>query len=252
MAYKLGLHDPTPGAVKLRFASYLNFRQLPTPPDHFGHANLVSDWGILKNDVLGDCAIAGPCHQTMLWTAEAGKTAVFDDAAAVQNYSAITGYDPNDPTTDQGANLDDVARYWRQHGIVDAHGDAHKIVAYLDLNPGDLREHWLAAWLFQSVNLGYDLPESAIEQTQNGLIWDVVPGSPIAGGHCVPTVGRPTANMGLGVTWGQPQFWTANWYQTFNNQGVVALSEEMMIQGKSIDGFDDVTLRDDLKEITRQ
>jgi hypothetical protein len=251
MTYRLGLHDPKPGAVKLRLATYLDFKKLPTPPDHFGHANLITDWGMLANDVLGDCAVAGPCHQTMLWTAEAGTAAPFDDSAAVTNYTAISGYNPDDPDTDQGCDLDSVAKYWRQHGMVDAKRAAHPIQAYLDLNPSDLRELFTASWLFQSVCCGFALPESAIEQAQDGQIWDIVQGSAIAGGHCVPCMGRPAAGMGLGVTWGKPQPWTNRWYQEYNNQGFVALSEEMMVKGKSIDGFDDVTLRDDLKEITR-
>ena len=68
VAYRLGLKDPRPGAVKLRFASYLNLRQLPTPPDHFGHADLITNWGMLGNgsapdnppsipDGVGDCGL---------------------------------------------------------------------------------------------------------------------------------------------------------------------------------------------------
>jgi hypothetical protein len=58
--------------------------------------------------------------------------------------------------------------------------------------------------------------------------------------------------MGLGITWGAKQFFTARFYQRYSNQGIVALSEEMMVKGKSIDGFDDATLREDLHAITRR
>lgn len=251
MSYPLGLKDPRPGAVKLRLSTYLDFTTLPTPPDTFGHANLIGDWGMLGNDTYGDCAIAGPCHQTMLWTAEAGIAAAFDTQAALANYTAITGFNPADPNTDQGTDIDTMAQYWRQTGLVDTAGNRHQIVAYLDLNPGDLRELWLASWLFQSVGMGFALPDTAMQQTEDNQIWDVVPGATIEGGHYVPCVGRPATGMGLGITWGAPQPFTAAFYTTYNNQGIVALSEEMLINGASIDGFDDATLRDDLKEITR-
>jgi hypothetical protein len=207
---------------------------------------------MLGNDVLGDCAIAGPCHQTMLWAAEAGTPAPFDDKAAISNYQAVSGYNPANPDTDQGCAIDDVARYWRNTGMIDAAGNRHKIVAYLDLAPGDIRELWTALWLFQSVGMGFALPDTAIQQTQQGQIWDVVPHAHIVGGHYVPAVARPASSMGLGITWGAKQFFTARFYQRYSNQGIVALSEEMMVKGKSIDGFDDATLREDLHAITRR
>ena len=49
MTFKLGLHPPIPGAVKLRLATYLNWSQLPKPPAQFGHYGLVEDYGVLGN-----------------------------------------------------------------------------------------------------------------------------------------------------------------------------------------------------------
>jgi hypothetical protein len=50
----------------------------------------------------------------------------------------------------------------------------------------------------------------------------------------------------VGVSWGQLQLFTPRFYQTYNNQGICALSEEMLVKGASIDGFDDALLRKDL------
>jgi hypothetical protein len=99
--------------------------------------------------------------------------------------------------------------------------------------------------------MGFALPDSAVQQAQEGAIWDVAPGANIVGGHYVPAISRPAAGMGLGVTWGKTQPFTARFYTTYNNQGIVALSREMFIKGKDIDGFDNATLADDLKQITR-
>lgn len=257
---KLGLKDPVPGAVKLRLASYVNWRELPTPPNNFGHYDLIKTWGMLGNgadpanplqipDGVGDCAIAGPIHMNELWCAEGKKPAPFSTASALNNYAAVTGWNINDPDSDQGTAIEDMASYWRTTGMIDDQGNPHKITAYVDMNPGDLRELWLVSWLFSTACLGYALPESAIEQSQRGAIWDVVP-SNIAGGHCVPCVGKPGDSVGMGITWGQQQPFTARWYQTYNNQGIAVLDEEMMIKAKSIDGFDDAMLRDDIQQVT--
>jgi hypothetical protein len=250
---KLGLKDPTPGAIPLRFATYLNLRQLPSPPAEFGHYNLIPEnsWGDLGNSDYGDCAIAGPCHQIELWTKEGpSKTAApFTTEAALTNYSAVSGFSLADPKgTDTGCSTGEVADYWLKTGIVDAAGNRHKVVAVCDMNPGDLRELFLAIYLFQSVGMGFDFPESALEQTRNKQTWDVVPGATSAGGHYVPGFGCANS-LGVGVSWGRQVAFTAAFYEKYNNQGVVALSEEMMVAAKSIDGFDDALLRDDITQL---
>jgi hypothetical protein len=270
---KLGLHDPIPGVntPKLRLATYIDWTQMPVVPDVFGHYPLipVDKWGTLGNTAVGDCAVAGPCHQVMLSTVEGPtKTAApFDDAAALGNYSAITGYDPsqtdangNNPT-DQGTDIDTMATFWVGTGLTDAAGNTHKIVAYMDMNPGDLRELWLATYLFQSVGMGFALPQSALDQTQAHQVWDVSGDSTIVGGHYVPNFGRaagvatyvsnPAPLLGVGLTWGLPQPFTAKFYQTYNNQGLVALSEEGMVKAQDIDGFNDALLRADFADINQ-
>lgn len=255
---KLGLLPPVPGAVKLRFATYADYRKLPTPPLEFGHGGLISDWLMLGNDKAGCCAFSGAAHQSMQWCAESGLPALFSDTSVLANYSAVTGYQEVDPDTGQpwpdgqnptdgGATIGDLARYWRQTGLIDDAGHPHQIVAYADLNPGDLREIWAAAWLF-TVGLGYELPESARVQFAMGKPWEVVAGSPIVGGHYVPLIGRHNG-MGDGVTWGKPQPITEAFIRAFNNQGVVGFSREMLIKGRSIDGFDDQLLMSDLTDI---
>jgi hypothetical protein len=261
---QLGLHDPIPGQVALRFASYVNWRVIPTPPVTFnGHINMVPKWGMLGNGAapdnppglpngVGNCAIVGPCHQIMKATAEGGAMAPFNTPTALLNYGAVTGWNINDPDSDQGTNIDAMAGHWRKHGLVDAAGTEHKITAYLDLNPGDMRELHTAMWLFPlGVGCGYELPESALEQAQEGRPWDVVPGSPIAGGHYVPGMAYPGDGLNTGITWGLPQLYTDRWHQTYNNQGIVVLSKEGFTKAATLEGFDYLTLADDLKEVTR-
>ena len=250
---KLGLKDPRPGAVKLRFATYLNHRKLPKPPATFGHEDLIKQWGVFGNDEYGCCGPAGAAHVSMLWCAESGTAQAFDTTSVLKNYSAVTSppFTPSDPSTDTGVDLDDLAKYWRQEGLVDAKGARHQIVAYVDMSPGDLRELWLASYLFQAAVLGFALPQSAMDQTKAGQVWDDVGDSNILGGHCVPNMGKH-AGMGDGITWGKHQPFTAAFYVKYMNQGIVAFSEEMMIQAHSIDGFDDAGLRADVAAITAE
>lgn len=93
--FKLGKLPARPDAVKLKMTRYLVPAELPTPPANFGHDAVVGNWQMLGNDTVGDCVIAGGLHETMLWTANGSKQAKADTAAAIKNYSAITGYDPS-------------------------------------------------------------------------------------------------------------------------------------------------------------
>lgn len=250
---KLGLRDPRPGAIPLRLATYCDFTKLPVPPDAFGHQELIPEWGVMGNDEWGDCAFAGAVHQTMLATCEGqGAPAPFSTQTTLENYAALTHVDlqagPGNPT-DCGTDLGELAQYWLNNGIVDDTGVHHKIVSVLDMNPGDLRELWVATYLFQSVGMGFALPDSAQYQSEVGAPWDVVPGATIEGGHYVPCFGRVASGLGVGVTWGKTQQFTTRFYQTYNNQGICGLSLEMLLKGRSIDGFDDQLLRADFEAL---
>lgn len=261
----LGLKDPRPGAIPLRFSTYCDFSKLPTPPETFGHMSKINYWGMLANDKYGCCAWSGAEHMTMMSAKLGGGSAPFNDAATVTNY-AKTGFQllqpngqpwPIDPSTglpdnptDQGTDLGALAKIWLQDGIIDALGRSHKAAVIVDLNPGDLREIWLAQYLFGSVGLGYALPDTAQDQTQRGLPWDVVPGATIEGGHFVPSFSR-YRGQNIGVTWGQAQVITPRFIQTYNNQGLVVFSRESLRKGRSLEGFDDATLLDDAAEMAK-
>lgn len=274
---KLGLKDPRPGAIKLELKRYLNYRLLPTPPDEFGHYRLISDWGMLGNGPdpsnppelpsgAGDCAIAGPEHQIMCWNKVAGRDVSFTTDVTLKNYGVLTGFEllqpngqpwPVDPETgeqdnptDGGTDLQQMAAWWQKQGFVDASGQVHTIEAYVATDPGNLQEAWIAQFLFESVTFGFALPESAMEQTQEGRVWDVVPGSSIAGGHCVPGFGRANG-LNPGVSWGEKILWTPRFFTTYNNQGIVPLSSEMMVRAVSVEGFNDKELRGNLADLAK-
>jgi hypothetical protein len=126
---KYGKKPARPGAVKLKFADYAKVATLPEPPDDFGHERMVNQWGVLFNDRIGDCAIAGALHETLLWNTEAGTRIALEDPSApperqpvVLNYSAITGYRPGpelvyrdapENPTDNGTDIADLCAYRR-------------------------------------------------------------------------------------------------------------------------------------------
>ena len=63
---------------------------------------------------------------------------LFADEEIIRVYSAVGGYVPGDPGTDQGCVMADVLAYLKRHGMTDTNGKVHKVLGYAALgNPAD-------------------------------------------------------------------------------------------------------------------
>jgi hypothetical protein len=249
MTLMLGKTPARTDAVKLKLAKYIDASALPKPPAEFGHERLVTNWGMLGNDTAGCCVWAGAGHEVMLWNREAGKTANVTTTSTLRNYSLVTGYNPNDPSTDQGTDMELAAKYRRATGLLDADGNRHKIGAYVALDPGDLDQLWYATYLFDGVGLGVEFPAQWMDAFNAGKPWDAVRHPKVEGGHYITQVAKRDGN-GTIITWGQPTPLTPRGYQQFNDESLAYLTEEKLTNGKSLEGFDLATLRKDLALVT--
>jgi hypothetical protein len=181
----------------------------------------------------------------MMWNAERYQAVDFTDAAVLSDYAAVTGFDPATGAGDNGTDVREALNYRRKSGIVDAAGNRHKIAAYVAIEPGHWQHLKEAVYLFSAVAMGFEFPASAMDQFDAGRHWSIVSGSSIEGGHYVPAVafrdGRVTC-----VTWGRVQEATRGFWQKYTDECYALLSEEMLLDGKSLEGFDIAALRADL------
>lgn len=256
---KLGKKPATKDERDLLFSRFVNLAALPTPPSYFGHAGAWTNWKMLGNGPdetvapgfggAGDCVFAGAGHETMLWNKLGGKTARFTGANSISDYSAVTGYVIGDDSTDQGTMVRDALKYRKNTGIVDYNGKRHKIGAYIRLDPKSWTQLMTAVYIFGSVGIGFEFPDSAMEQFDAGERWDVVPGAQIEGGHYVPVMGRPAKSLGSCVTWAKRKVFTRNFYETYNDESWVMVSEEELVNGKNERGFDFAALNNALAQI---
>lgn len=245
---KLG-KTPARDAVKLKLATYVDPSALPKPPTEFGHERLVTDWGMLGNDKAGCCVWSGAGHETMLWNREAGKQVNITTASTLRNYSLVTDYDPVTGANDNGTDVEHAAKYRRKTGLLDADGNRHKIGAYVALTPGSLTELWYATYLFDGLGIGVEFPSQWMDAFNAGKPWDRVSRPHIEGGHYISGGAKRGGNEVV-VSWGQPVPLTPRGYQQFNDETVAYLTEEKLVNGKSLEGFDLDTLRRDLQLVT--
>lgn len=185
----LGKRAPRIDPRTLQFSKYLLAPEVvaPTPPPEVSWVMKVDDWGVLGNDVLGDCVPAAMLHSVQQWTHYAGTEVVPSDQDALRLYEAIGGYVPGDPSTDQGVDMLSALNYWRKTGITVGKTN-HKIAAYVQIDPKNRKQVQTAIMLFGNVFTGLQLPISA--QPQTG--WTVPDGGPFKdgspgswGGHCL-------------------------------------------------------------------
>jgi hypothetical protein len=238
---KLGKKPAAPRPTDFKFAEFAESIQLPSVPSRFGHGTAYADWKMLGNDHYGNCVWAGAAHEHMLLNKVVHQADVaFDDGAVLGDYAAATGFDPNDPSTDNGTDVHEALSYRRQTGIADTGGARHLIGAYVSLDPKNWEHLEQAAYIFGAVGIGFEFPASAMDQFNAGEPWDYVAGSKIEGGHYVPVVGSlDAANQASAITWGKRQVFTRDFYEHYNDEAWVYITpEELRSDGTGLHGFD--------------
>lgn len=245
---KLGKLPARPDAVKFSLTQYFDAKKATAMPAAFGHEALEKNWQMLGNDQYGDCVWAGAAHETMLWNLEAGKTVGINTSNVLSDYAKVTGFNPNDPNTDQGTDMQAAASYRLKTGVVDMTNQRHKIGAYLAIalkNEALLKQ---SIFYFSGVGIGIQFPSSAMDQFNAGKPWSVVAGAKIEGGHYVPAVGYDAYYVYV-ITWGKVQKMSWSFFKKYADEAIVYLSPEMLKNGKSLEGFDLNQLQADLKAL---
>lgn len=240
---KLGRKAIKTDSRTLRLARYMT-EALPPAPVSVDWTKGQTNWGMMLNDRLGCCTIAGSAHAIQVWTAELGSEVTLSDNDVLTAYEVWDGYNPNDPSTDQGGIELDVLTDWQKQGFAN-----HKLLAFASINPANLSEVHTAINLFGGVYIGVSLPITA--QSQD--IWDVTslsgdgePGS--WGGHCV-YVPKYDQNGLTCITWGAPKTMTNAFWNAYVDESYALLGADWIgVKGSPL-GFDLASLQADLSQI---
>lgn len=235
MNLRLGKLAPVFDRRDRLFSHYIDRSKLPEIPEQFGHEPIIDDWRMLANDRAGCCVFSGGAHETMLLSAIGGNGMVFNDDGVLADYAAVTGYNPENPATDQGTLTRDAMNYRRQTGLIDFSGKRHKILAYVALEPGNIDDLKAAMYIFGAVGIGIQFPNSAMAQFDEGDPWEVAAGATTDGGHYVPLVGK-RQNF-ISVTWGKAQEVTERFLKTYTDEAWAFVSEEFLQTGRTPEGF---------------
>jgi len=250
--FKLGRKRPVARCPRFALKNYLT-RSMPPPPaacDYTkGAAAALSK--MYDNDTLGDCVIAGMAHVVGVLTGNAGsKPFLYSNAQIIGLYSAIGGYVPGDPATDQGCDEQTALNYWENNGALppktSSPTGAHKIAGWMTVDSTNVEEWQTALWLFENLYFGIELPDAWINPmpSASGFTWDVAGAPDPNNGHCVAGVAYTSAGVTID-TWGMTGLMTNAAVAKYPNQAsggelytVVSMDAIGKANQKAPSGFD--------------
>jgi hypothetical protein len=241
---KLGRKAIKTDSRTLALGNYLT-SALPAPPPAKDWTCGLTDWGMMMNDKLGDCTIAGVGHAVQVWSKCLGTEITVPDATVLSFYEQWDGYNPSDPSTDQGGIELDVLNDWRKNGF-----SGHSLLAYAAPKFSNLVEIRQSITLFGGVYIGLGLPVTA----QNQDVWDVVPNSGANGkkgswgGHCV-FVPKYDQHGFTCITWGGLKTMTLAFWKKYCDEAYTLLGQDWLNEKGSPSGFDQAALQTDLGAI---
>jgi hypothetical protein len=227
---------PTPEHLKVSLTPHLKAISVPVSVDNYSG---VPFWGMLGNDEWGDCTCAGDGHIVCQQTALGDNSEIRPtDSQAVTVYEQ-SGFDPNagppgENPTDNGWTVQAALDYLRTKGWP---GSDWKIAAYGSVDVSNHNAVRQAAYEFGCLSIGFDVPESAMEQFNAGQPWTPVAGSPIEGGHCVIVVGYDRDWVYI-ITWGT--VWKMSWsfWDTYVSEAHAVIAKDWQSKsGLSLTAF---------------
>lgn len=227
---RLGKKAPFFHPFTPKFASLLPATLVP-PPASMDYTGRVHNWPIMLNDRLGDCAIATVGHLIELYTSYTKPSPVImTDQEIVSMYSAVGGYNPDDPSTDQGCVISEVLNYWLNQGA-QTPSYLDKIAGYARINVNDPCELKYALWWFGGVYIGVNLPKAWQTTTSWSMLPDTsgnnAPGS--WGGHAIPVAAYSDAGVTV-ISWGTEIFMEWEAYHTYCDEAWAVISPDFINQ----------------------
>lgn len=237
---KLGKRPAKRSLKSLPLSNYLHMGAVAYPPVCSWQRDI--QWRMLANDAIGDCTCADVLHHRMLQAsvAHAGSPLSFTDADAIAIYERVAGYNPSDPSTDQGAVMLDVQNYCKAN---------FPVQGFVTLDAGNLSQIQAALYLFGGVDLGFNVPAYIMDVPAGGSWSDSGGDTTIEGGHAVLACGYGRSGFRV-VSWGQT--YTANWdfWARFVDEAYAWVSTDWIkASGVSPSGLDLAGLLQDLSAV---
>jgi len=168
----------------LRFETYLRKPQVPDIPITFN-----VDWRFIQiiesrmflNDTFGCCVISGRANQTL--RLECRETDIVPD---ITDEAIKAEYFKESGGADSGLYMLDSLKCWRKGWKICENSQVYTIHAFAEVDRFNQELLCAGIFLLNGLQIGFSVPQSAMDQFYSDQVWDVVQyDGGIKGGHCV-------------------------------------------------------------------
>jgi hypothetical protein len=202
-------------------------------PQSFDWAAGASGFSMFGNDKYGCCGFAG-YYDFLFQTSWAAwqRATVEPTENVLASYSQVTGFNPDDPSTDHGSDLQTNLAWFKNTGAVTGmQGETrHKIAGYLEVdcrNPSDM-----ARLLYEcgGLYIGMNIPQYIMPPDGSPpAVWDVNPSADntIIGGHCVGLTGKDPGGFWF-LSWATKFYMTLAFVAQFMDEAYAIFDREFL------------------------
>lgn len=208
-------------------------------------------WG---NDQLSDCALVSAHSAIMTMTASSSAPAVSTTEMVVDDYSDVTGYDPNNSSTDRGTVALYMLEHWRNKGLRrpghQAGDQVDYLTAYGTIPLGNHDALMRSIAYLGGALIGLQIPNSIMDDLPDEWMAADISGG-IAGGHMVWARGFNHRGV-IASSWGKNILIGWRFLDALADEiyGLVSRQNWLMPSGQSDMGEDFDALIDELKAST--
>ena len=194
---------------------YMLAAPLPSPPSSVDWTGkLPDDLGQMLNNQLGCCVKSAWYHAIQLWSSVARGAEVTEPDAKVELlYELAAGYNPTDPATDQGSDMQTTLTWLLNNGTPTspAARTPDRLVAFVEVDPANQEDVQRTIDDCGLAYIGFNVPQWFADQLDSGTlpnVWDVDPAGDqtIVGGHCVILPGYQTDGSYGVISWGSKDY----------------------------------------------
>ncbi|WP_215747014.1 hypothetical protein [Gluconobacter sp. P1C6_b] len=222
----LGKKDPKHDYRTYRLAPVLANALPVVPAERDWSQNVPYQmWG---NDRFGCCAFAAHAALVATWTKAAQGVVVLSTDMVLDNYAAVTGFDPATGANDDGTVLLDELNAWRKDGFQRPGQTLDYLTAFGSIQPTDEASIRRGIAFLGGVLAGVQVPQGFLSLGL-GETWDLdtLSGDALkpAGGHAIALVGYNPDGVFFN-TWGTRTFMPWSTFTAIADEAYGLLSRE--------------------------
>ncbi|HEX3882942.1 MAG TPA: hypothetical protein VHW66_09810 [Stellaceae bacterium] len=207
----------------------------PPPPSVDWTRGMPGNFGMMRNDTLGDCTCAAVYHALQVWSFNAGgaiDTEPDDDVEEL--YVLACGYNPRLGGEGPGGNEQQLLGYLLNTGAPTgpAGSARHKIAGFVEIDPRNTDDVKRAIVECGVAYIGFAVPRNIIpSDAPSPDVWQVDPSNPsVIGGHAVVLAGYD-ASGAKAISWGRTYTMTWDFFGRYVDE-VYAIADPTWIGAK--------------------